>query len=420
MPTEEEIVQQQSLLTTHRRTLGHLLQQVASYGGVAFSPPQTSNGIDEARGQIQRLKGILHGWGVPVDDHPNDDPMQNAAISRRLVDDGLRALPALMQDQQILAAFVSGRDKFEDLRRQIETLGRYKALHDELQQLEDAARIINGDRRRLPNDIRAWRDLGRTEPHLSGRIDAVLVYKSPNDKGWPGKLERARQEARAAIDRADIDLLNSAMNRIDDVLGSIPWQINARLVEVADGLSLQPLAQTLGIVREHLNILDLDEATARQYSVLSEGVAALGQLDQRLRALVRWHNTFQELDNELRRFDADADLNGQGLVRAWPDMRALLQDICTEASTAWAAKLVATAADLEESLVAFNEQLTMRIFWRYQSQVSQSFNHVDTDLLKLCDELHDVGKSLDFVLRDTDYRTEQMSPPYTAARGVGR
>jgi hypothetical protein len=76
MPSQEEIDQQQELLTTYRRTLAHLLQQAAQYGGEAFTPPQTANGIHEARTNIQHIKQMLRGWGVSVDDH-SDDEIEN-------------------------------------------------------------------------------------------------------------------------------------------------------------------------------------------------------------------------------------------------------------------------------------------------------------------------------------------------------
>jgi len=69
---QEEIEQQQSLLGTHRRTLAHLLNQLALVGGAAYATPQVVNGIFEARENIQRVKQVLRGWGIAVADHPND------------------------------------------------------------------------------------------------------------------------------------------------------------------------------------------------------------------------------------------------------------------------------------------------------------------------------------------------------------
>jgi hypothetical protein len=80
MASHEEIAEQQKRLTTNRRTLAHYLGQQASLGA-AFAPPAVANGIDEARSNIRRIKRILRGWNVRVEDHPDDgdEPQQDAA-----------------------------------------------------------------------------------------------------------------------------------------------------------------------------------------------------------------------------------------------------------------------------------------------------------------------------------------------------
>lgn len=70
---QETINQQLELLAAHRRTLAHLVAQAAQFGGEVFAPPQTANGIAEARAEIQRIKLALRQGGVVVPDEPNDD-----------------------------------------------------------------------------------------------------------------------------------------------------------------------------------------------------------------------------------------------------------------------------------------------------------------------------------------------------------
>jgi len=88
MSSQEDIVQHQQLLAAYRRTLAHLLQQAAQYGGEVFAPPVTVNGIAEARTNIRHIKETLQGWGVHVDDYPTDSeslsesqPLQSALLS---------------------------------------------------------------------------------------------------------------------------------------------------------------------------------------------------------------------------------------------------------------------------------------------------------------------------------------------------
>jgi tetratricopeptide (TPR) repeat protein len=72
MLTPAEIEHQHELLATHRRTLAHLLQQAAQFGGEIFAPPQTANGIAKARAGIQHAKAALLAAGAAVEDAPDD------------------------------------------------------------------------------------------------------------------------------------------------------------------------------------------------------------------------------------------------------------------------------------------------------------------------------------------------------------
>ena len=71
MVSSEEITHQQTLLTTYRRNLAHYLKQQAALGE-AYVPPGVVNGITEARSNIQRIKQILRGLNIAVEDFPDD------------------------------------------------------------------------------------------------------------------------------------------------------------------------------------------------------------------------------------------------------------------------------------------------------------------------------------------------------------
>jgi hypothetical protein len=71
MPTEDDIALQKQLLSVHRATLAHYLLQRAQLG--AYAPPGVTSGIAEARVGIAYCKATLRGWGMHVDDHPDDE-----------------------------------------------------------------------------------------------------------------------------------------------------------------------------------------------------------------------------------------------------------------------------------------------------------------------------------------------------------
>jgi hypothetical protein len=73
MPTQADIANQQQLLAAHRATLVHYLIQQAKIGP-GDDRPIVSAGIAEARASIARVKRILRGWGVVIEDLPDDEP----------------------------------------------------------------------------------------------------------------------------------------------------------------------------------------------------------------------------------------------------------------------------------------------------------------------------------------------------------
>src|SRR5215211_5537157 len=90
MFSPEEIDEQQKLLATYRHTLAIYLKQRAMIGQ-AYSPPALITGIEEARGNIKRIKATLRAEAVVVQDDPDDDsttatftrPAELAAPSQR-------------------------------------------------------------------------------------------------------------------------------------------------------------------------------------------------------------------------------------------------------------------------------------------------------------------------------------------------
>src|SRR5215213_2951674 len=72
MPSDEEIIQQQRLLKSHRDRLAIRINQEAMVG-VAHVTPDVIQDIVDARTQIQHIKDLLRSWHVVVEDRPNDE-----------------------------------------------------------------------------------------------------------------------------------------------------------------------------------------------------------------------------------------------------------------------------------------------------------------------------------------------------------
>jgi hypothetical protein len=78
--TDDEVAQQLQLLETYRRTLNFSLNQAALFGEVN-TPPHIIHTIHDCRDQIQRIKATLRGYGISIEDGPNDEAKSKSVDS---------------------------------------------------------------------------------------------------------------------------------------------------------------------------------------------------------------------------------------------------------------------------------------------------------------------------------------------------
>jgi hypothetical protein len=80
MGEQDDIVeQQQRLLKIHRQTLAVYIEQRAKFG-TTYLPSSVVSGIHEVRDEIRRIKTILRGWSVSMEDYPDDE--ENLELSQ--------------------------------------------------------------------------------------------------------------------------------------------------------------------------------------------------------------------------------------------------------------------------------------------------------------------------------------------------
>ncbi|NJN55124.1 MAG: hypothetical protein HC804_10405 [Anaerolineae bacterium] len=132
---------------------------------------------------------------------------------------------------------------------------------------------------------------------------------------------------------------------------------------------------------------------------IGNGVAALGGLDKRLNELVREHNAWQEIDDELRRVEASLSQSIDELDDAWFDLEPMARDLAANQQAEWATELNEVVDKLDEALQEKVVVTVRRLFRRFQSQIRRRFRQVDLELLTLCQDLQRVGESLDLLLR---------------------
>lgn len=315
---------------------------------------------------------------------------------------GLLALAELAKDAQVRAAIISFGTDFQSAHEQIEVLSYYKRLHDQFQQLEDTYGLIVQNARRLPGDDLAWDDLAENEPVLHALIAETLGVAGAGpaaaDALWTKRLDRLGEELREALDGQDATALKRVLLRMNDVVGRELSRMNAALVTAARSLRLAQLIAALTVVRDQLSPRLTAPAIRRQFDLFAAGVGDMSRLSERLSALVSIHDTFQEVDDELRRVkDLLAQDVGE-LIFAWEDIRALAVSLCQNNPASWALRLEENREQLDAA-VAANEPIKIRRAFRtFYHHAAIGFNKVDHDLLDVCNELQQIGRPAQAVL----------------------
>jgi hypothetical protein len=398
--------------------------------------------VTEGRKAVMDVAGLRNpDWGIPVVytrahvgrlfDRPAappapDTPPQPAVPPIAATEDGygqsvgegLSALTTLIQvSPRVQEAALRFRADFQVACEQIDLLGDYKDIHDQLHSLQfHCYNCIVQETRRSTDDDLAWDtlvDYELTFQDIVGRLQDISVQAAPavalaapagmpraalpsSETAWVDDLAQAHRELHGAIENADARQLKRAIRLINRVLTIQPSQINARLNTTARTLRLPALVQALGSIRDLLALPQLDAEKVRQFET---GVTSLSVLNAALAALVDSHDKWQAIDLELRRIETTLDQDPAELELSWPDLKEMVEPLCADASLPWAAALLADGARLEAVLAAGDAGKIKQSFRRYRRQAGDRFYRVDVDLKRTCDDLRTIVAPLASVLR---------------------
>jgi hypothetical protein len=366
---------------------------------------------------------------VPAAPPPQLQPVMTPVASAeqnfsQSVGEGLVALGTLMQTAPaVQEAAVRFSADFQVACEQIELLGDYKDIHDQLHSLQfHCYNCIVQETKRSTDDDLAWdtlvdyeltfqdivnhlRDLSdqSAEPGLAAGGLALatqpLVARAtlpPQEIAWIQDLVQAHTDLQNAIENADLRSLKRALRLMSRVLTIQPSQVNTRLNTTARALRLPALVQALGTIRDLLALPHLDPEQVHQFEV---GVAALADLNTNLSALVGSHDRWQAVDLELRRIETALDQDLSELELSWPDLKVMAEPLYADNSAPWAVALVGDAGKLEAALPAADPNKIKQAFRRYRRQVGERFYRVDVELKRTCDDLRQIVGPLASVLR---------------------
>ena len=321
-----------------------------------------------------------------IPDDTKDAPPDHVARS------GLTLLLELMSNPDVMDALIVYKRDFELLSESMQKLKVLKGLHDKCQVMESSADVFARYAKADSGGPLYWEELQDPQIDLAEKIqeliDSVVEAEfAQSDDPWVVRLANARQESEEGTIGKQPDLLKAARRRLSSVLEKLPSKINLKMVDEARALRLGSLVRALMVVHEI--------PQASQLTKIEESASRIAKMELELKTVLYVHDFLQEVDTELRRLEASME-DVREVIEFSEEVNPKLQSICTGNVNDWAIKLSSAAAALRRSLpsgkigpvTSLNEfSEVKRQFHLFRSQVTRSFNRVDGNMIRKCNEV---------------------------------
>jgi len=362
-------------------------------------------GIDLSRDLEDEMEWarLIRGVGGEVSDQEPiaQGPLrQGGAFALRK---GLDALLDLLASPEILRTVAEFQHDFRTCCEQIDILGDYKALHDQLHVLQfqcfnNVAFAALG----FPDGPGTYEMLGDARLMLEqivGQSTTIAARGKVAPQSWVNKLAAVQQMLSKAHDDLDPAPLATIISQLVRILAIDPSKINDRLNQTASILRLPQLGQALQAIRNVMNGPELDP---EKVGLFDSGIKALTQLGVGLAAAIGEHNRWQEFDTELRllenalKEDEDYDASWD-----WANLGGTMGPLYAGPED-WAGKLRSDAAALTQALEAKNGKRIRHKFRDFRAKAGIRFYEIDRDLLRHCEDLRMVGQPLCTLMEFTE------------------
>lgn len=354
--------------------------------------------------EIRKNRPFL-GWDVLTIEKSSTETMPTSSLSAvgtetLLISKGVTALIKLMRSPEVYQAITSFQADFEAASEQIALMNDYKQIHDLFQELETRFFLIYNDQKRLPGDDSAWENIEVNEPEVRLKINDIiqtvqLATFANKEARWTQQLAKVKHDIRQGVETYDYKLLHTGINLLYRILNRQISRINAQLVATVGVLRLDTLEQAMQTISTSLAQSDYAQETI---SEVQNSAAALFGLNERVNNLVREHNSWQELDDEMRRVEGTLNQGIDELVDAWFDLEPMTQNLVDGITDEWATNLAEVCGELGKALAEGTAVPIRRLFRRFRSQQGRRFRQVDMELLNMTRELQEIGESLELLL----------------------
>ncbi len=214
---------------------------------------------------------------------------------------------------------------------------------------------------------------------------------------WLVTISAIKTGLQQAAENHDQAVLDRAAGSFRRMLNREITRVNDSLVTLAGSLQLETIVQAMSTIRDKICETDADAQVVIQ---VNQGVEDMETLSGRLASLVKTHNIWQAVDDQLRLGEVSIENEpGEFREEIWPQVKSLAIPLYGNQDSPWALALQEQAVRLEESLAGASTRQIGAYFQRYRNSSSQRFRKVDKELLDLCTQLQQIGNSLQIVIR---------------------
>jgi hypothetical protein len=341
----------------------------------------------------------------PLALQPLDDDALVLAIQRALME--LASMKQAAEVQQVIGGY---RSAFEVTKRQIDTLAKYKELHNCLHLIQKSLLAITTDIGYLKKgnvsvrilqdhafNLRGWANTARNQISRLATEEDERVWIDELD-ACAADIETNTIPAAPALDREKV---LTVPDRLSDLLVNSP-RINTYLYAAAQAVQLDNFADTMDSV---VHLVGNNTASATSLSRLREGSSAVGMLCSRLAGMVAEHNEWQFLNTLLDGAKISPKHRAQAKIPSWKQFRTKLIGLCdVHPAEDWSKGLRAMMTPWLTDTVPAEPQIPGIIreiddeFWRFQQAFLDRFFQADMELNALCAKVTQFATPLDALL----------------------
>lgn len=300
--------------------------------------------------------------------------------------------------------------QMRETRDQLDTIEKYKTIHDQLHKLQmQCCSPMVREYRGFPKE-----PINSENLQMAGEDLAAIIQEledTPNEPRF-GANERERLtstltilgdaatdlKATTAGAQPDPERLNKACRGLKRVLARQPEFFSTNLTRLARTLKLDDLAVSMTRARNELNGYRPSAALLEQYD---GGTAALRRLDTELTGLIECHDRWQAFETILRTIEEQSQNDlPEELSASWAELGERSAKLGSGSTDSWGDAIKSQTQDLKKALDSKQSDAIVAAFINFRGWAAQRFYRVDRALLRLTKKLCDVGKPLDNILEN--------------------